>query len=272
MYGRIHSGTVLRSATFGCVPVSDDASTRARLNDLCEVLGVRLGVDIRPHRAPSPAALVNAYRAGRVHLAWTSPALAATDPGLRDAVPLVHSVRFGAKHYHSVLFARADHDARLEGAHVAWVAASSAGGYLFARRAMVARGLEPEATFASERFVGSHGAVVAAVSDGEVDVGATFGVFEHGDAVRPLLRAGFGEDPEALSAFRVLLTSEPIPSDVVVAAPALLNTLRTDPVEALEQLHLDPRGAAALEHVLGAESLERCAEGELEALSARLIA
>lgn len=57
------------------------------------------------------------------------------------------------------------------------------------------RASEPEATFASERFVGSHGAVARAVSNGEVAVGATFGVYGREDATRSLRRAGFGEDP-----------------------------------------------------------------------------
>lgn len=268
MKERPQSGQVLR-ATFGCVPVSDDAQTRAYLNDLCHGLTERLGIVVRPHRAPTPASLASAFAHDRVQLAWVSPVLAAIDPGLASAVPIVHSVRFGMAKYRGVLFVRADSPIEsiegLRGARVAWVAPTSAAGYVFPRLAIAREDASILASFGGEQMLASHGAVVEAVEAKSADAGATFAVYEDDDVSKPLVRSGFGD-----GAFRVLSVSDPIPADVVVAAPALLDEVRMDLGLALEKLSEDPKSAAAMQHVLGAERFERCAVRELDALRMRL--
>ncbi len=264
------SGHVLRSATFGCVPVADDDRTRAYLNDFCAALGEALKLDVRPHRAPSSTALASAFVSGRVHLAWTSPALAVSDAALSEATPLVHSVREGASQYHGVVFARADGPiqslAQLEGATVAWVERSSAGGYLFPRLALAREGYAPERLFSRELMLSSHGAVAQAVRSGRVDAGATFAVFEDSDPTRALLIAGFAPQGEGRDEMRVLAVSPPIPSDVIVASGALLDTLTVDVVTVLEGLAGDERARVAMKHLLGADALTRCPPGYLDVL------
>lgn len=268
MKTRIASGQVLRAAAFGCVPISNDDDTRACLNDLCERLTEVLHLTVHSHRAPSPQALANAFRAGRVNLAWTSPVLAASHPAFERAVPLARSVRDGETHYHAVLFARDDGAVRelteLHRARVAWVDDTSASGYVFPRLALARRGIQPR--FASETVCGSHGAVVEAVREGRADLGATFARFEGGDPSGPLTLAGFAPQGEGASDWRVLLVSDPIPSDLLVAAPALLASLRVDPHAALERLHEREKAARAITHVLGADRFERCEPGSLDAL------
>lgn len=264
------SGHVLRSATFGCVPVADDDRTRAYLNDLCAALGEALKLEVRPHRAPSSTALASAFAAGRVHLAWTSPALAVSDAALSDATPLVHSVREGASQYHGVVFVRADGPirslAQLEGTTVAWVERSSAGGYLFPRLALAREGYAPERLFSRELMLSSHGAVAQAVRSGRVDVGATFAVFEESDPSRPLVVAGFAPQGEGSDEMRVLAVSPPIPSDVIVASSALIDTVTVDLVSVLEALASHDRAHAAMKHLLGADALARCPPGYLDVL------
>ncbi len=274
MHSRSQSGTQLRSITFGCVPVRDDFDTRARLGDLTHAMSKLVGLPIRPHRAPSVTALIHAYRAGRVQMAWISPILAACDEAFGDATPLVRSVRQGVSRYHGVLFAsRAGRVRRLDdldGARVAWVEETSAAGYVFPRLGLTERGFEPATVFSEERCLGSHGAVVRDVRSGRADVGATFAVYREGDPSRELVRAGFSEDGSALDEFRVLLTTAAIPSDVVVAAPAVLATASGDLRGALEGLHEDPVAQNALSHVLGAERFARADPAELRTLRERL--
>jgi phosphonate transport system substrate-binding protein len=267
------SGHVLRKASFGCVPVSDDAGTRASLNDLCSALSDAIGLEVRPHRAPTLAALSSAFAHERIQLAWVSPVLAATDPGLAKALPIVHSVRRGMARYHGIVFARADGPkslADLRGKKMAWVDPSSAGGYVFSRMAIAREHAAVLSSFASEQMMGSHGAVAEAVRSGIADAGATFAVFEHGDPSRALLRAGFAADDEPKDGFRVLAASESIPSDLIVASPALLQTLSIDLVAAFEALSKVEPALAAMRHVLGADSFERCAPAELDALRIKL--
>lgn len=268
------SGTVLRSAAFGCVPVVDDEATRVRLNDLSDAIGAALGITTRPHRAPSPSALANAFRAGRVHIAWTSPALVTSDVAFATARPLVRSVRNGASLYHGVLFGpirgSVQTVADLRGARVAWVAPTSAGGYLVPRLALAELGVSPVGLFGEEIFVGSHGAVAGAIREGRADVGAVYATYEGGDPTGRMLTSGFAPHGEELDAWRVLAVGGPIPSDVLVAAEPLLHTVRVDPVAALSALHQDPRARAAMQHVLGADSFEPCDLGALDALRLRL--
>jgi phosphonate transport system substrate-binding protein len=273
---RARSGPILRgAATFGCVPVSDDASTRAHLNDLCAALGQALGIEIKSHRAPSASALASAFGAGRIQLAWASPALAVTDPALAEAVPLVRSVREGVSRYHAVVFTRIDGPvqslAELAEKSVGWVDLTSASGYLFPRLTLARAGISPDRLFKREQVFGSHGAVAHAVRTGQVEVGGTFAVFEGGDSSRPMKRAGFAPEGQGMDDFRVLAISPPIPSDVVLASPALVDSLRSDPVEALEGISASENAASALWHVLGADSFVRVSRSELDELRDQLL-
>jgi phosphate/phosphite/phosphonate ABC transporter binding protein len=244
------------------VPVVDDASARVRLVDLCVRLGEALEIEVRPHRSPSPEALVSAFRAGRVDVAWMSPMLFASMPSLADAVPLVRAVRAGRADYHSVLFTAAGSSIRtaydLAGARVAWVSRSSAAGYVFPRLALADRGIDPRLLFGEELFLGSHTAVAGAVASGKADVGASFAVFDGGDPRREVLQAGFDEGS------RIVLAAGPIPSDVVVASPRVAASMATRTRAAFMALARQPGAPDLLSALFGADAFERFEPSALE--------
>jgi len=208
----------------GLVPVVDDGSTRLALDRIASSLARSTGRACTVHRSRSPAQLCAAVDRGEANLVWSSPTAALSQPALLGLVPVVTCVRQGVAHYHGVVFVdrRSSYFSLLDlkGARAAWVAPTSAAGYIFPRVALAGNGLDPTALFAEERFCETHGAVVFEVLDGALDVGATFAVFEGGDATKPLVRAGFvdlGREDDV----RVLLATPPIPSDFFAAAPAL---------------------------------------------------
>lgn len=212
----------------GLVPVVDDHHTRAALDRVAERLAAATGRRCSVQAVVSPNALTAAYLGGEVDLVWSSPTLALGARALRKAVAVATCVRQGVAHYHGVVFVRRDAAIQvpgdLRGRTMAWVAKSSAAGYIFPRVALAAHGLHPDGLFAEERFLDTHGAVVLAVVDGQSDAGATFAVFEDGDALRPMVRAGFvdlGYEDEV----RVILATPPIPSDLFLATPALHDAL-----------------------------------------------
>jgi phosphonate transport system substrate-binding protein len=243
--------------TFGCVPHTDDEHTRMHLHVLCAWLSSELGIHVRPHRAPSPDALASAFGAGRVDIAWVSPALLITAPQLEDASPVVCSIRQGLASYHAVLFveerSRYKSLMYLPGARAAWVARSSAAGYIVPRMALATHGLDPRSMFDSETFYDSHGNVGRAVLGGEADVGATYAVFEGGIATGRLVRAGFDEAATGRAA-RILHAAGPIPSDPIVVGSNVSAMARATLVRALTQGRMDPTAREALDHVLGAEA------------------
>ena len=206
---------------------------------------------------------------GRLDLAWGGPILALTR--LREARPVVASVRQGFAYYHGVLFVRRESEARglldARGRPVAWVAQTSAAGYLFPRVALASLGLDPDSFFGEARFCGSHGAVAEAVRAGDAEVGATFAVFEEGDASRSLLRAGFAQDPAA-SGLRILFCTPAIPSDLVVAAAGAIDRFGPRLRDAL--LTLPDRCPDAVHRVTGAEGFMACRPRFLDGLRAQL--
>ncbi len=257
---------------FGLVPVHDDAETGEGLARITHALGEALGRPVIEHRAVSPSALAFAWSSGVVDLAWTSPTLALTAYELRGAVPALSSVREGVAFYHGVLFVRRDSPVLsplgLRRARAAWVAPTSAGGYIFPRVALAGHGIDPVGLFADESFLGSHGAVARAVRDGEADVGATFAVFEGGDATAPLVRAGF-TDLEGGGWARILLPTPRIPADLLVASGALAREVGLDRLRAaLRALPLVAPGA--VRHVLGADSFAAVDERSLDDLRRQL--
>lgn len=256
---------------FGLVPIHDDSHTELSLETVRAALELHSGLSAGVHRAISPEALVSAYRSGIVNLLWSSPTLALTAPELRDAVPVVSAVRQGVAHYHGVLFVRSDAPIRspleLRGARAAWVAPTSAAGYIFAQVTLAGHGIDPDGLYGEERFLGSHGAVVQAVLDGDADVGATFAVFEDGDASKPMIRAGFLDVPGGREV-RVVLSTPPIPADLVLAHPALSERLDGRLPAIFQQIAAAHPGA--VHQVLGADAFELCEPRALAELRRQL--
>ena len=251
---------------FGCVPHVDDVAVRGKLNEVCDALALLAGVKVRSHRSPSPAALAGAFAAGRVDLAWVSPTLFLSSDAFRYAAPLVSSVREGSTLFHAVLFVAADSAIRspteIRGKRVAWVAPTSASGYIVPRLALARYGLEPRGLFSRETFFDSHGAVARAVLEGSADVGATYAVFEDGDATKTLVRAGFEHAPP-LGA-RIIHAAGPIPSDLVVAARSVPIVTRAALVLAFEHLHTHARGPML--SLFGADAFTTFVPGALDSL------
>ena len=185
--------------------------------------------------------LENKLQRGEVDLAWLPPALCvrAIDHG---ATLLLGCVRASAKTYQAALFVRADSARRapgdLTGARVAWVDPESCSGYLFPRIALSEDyGLDPATLWAEEKMLGTHAAVIEAVTKGKADCGATFA-------------AGVPDD------MRWILTSAPIPSDGLCASPSMDRGRRDELGAALAEVHRGADGALMLRDLFDVARLE----------------
>ena len=244
----------LPSFSFGIVSPLDDERVKAALNVFCGALGQRLGFPIKRHRATSPTALAIALQKQTIQAAWVSPTLLVSSPHLAEAVPLVCSQRAGVSFYHAALFVPASSKItsvmELQNTRAAWVAPSSAAGYIIPRLSLARRGLSLNTLFWSESFHESHLGVCRAVARGQAEVGATYAVFTNGDPNAALLRAGFLECPETVKA-RVIDTSGPVPSDMVVVSPSVPVAQRTLISSALRALSEDTQAKAAMQAIFG---------------------
>jgi phosphonate transport system substrate-binding protein len=259
--------------TFAVILSVDRPATREALAELCDLLEHDTGHPVAALIAPSPSSLASALGKGRADFAWLSPTLLLMVPSLARMVPLLSSVRQEVAFFHGVVFTRAgspigDLD-DLQGTSVAWVAPTSASGYLVPRLTLARRGVDVQG-FGKEEFFGTHGAVAEAVLGGRVDVGATYAHFDQGDASRPLLRAGYTDALPGTEA-RILAVSGPIPADMIVAHPDVEIATRVAVAGALSRMPSDPIGRGALRTVIGADDFRAVsaeALRELEALMA----
>lgn len=206
-----------QSIGFGLVPTNPDDTIAAF--ELAECLSEGLPWRLEAEVFESPLAMTLAFGSGKLDLVWSSPALALTSPALREATAVASSIRQGRAHYHAILFVKR-HSAvqspvQLAGLTAAWVAESSASGHIFPKVALAGHGIDPQTTFGSELFVGSHGKVVEAVAQGTADVGATYANFNNGDATQGLVNSGISDsaNPEE---FRILLATPAVPSDLLL--------------------------------------------------------
>jgi len=257
--------------TFVVTPHLQDEATLAALDEICELISVDVGLPVHPHCAASPESLAGVLARGEAQFGWVSPTLLLLSRQLATMVPMLSVVRQGAAYFHAVIFAAADSGIAgvgdLVGKQVAWVAPTSASGYLVPRLVLARKGVDVTCLFASERFFKSHGAVALAVFDGSADVGATYAHFEHGDPSLPLIRAGY-HDAVPNAEASLLAASGPIPADMIVAHPEVPLTTRFAFAGALARLPTDPVGRHALQIVIGAEDFRAVSHQALEELAA----
>jgi phosphonate transport system substrate-binding protein len=242
------------------VPQRDEDRTRGLLSDLCSLISQQINVPVVPHRAPSPEALANALHSGRAHVAWTGAILMLLSERMSDMVPLVSAVRAGAAFYHSVLFATHDSPVRsiagAKGKRIAWVSQSSASGYVVPRLALARAGVPVRSYFSEEIFAGSHASVTRAAVRGEVDLAATYAIFEDGDPNKPMVRSGMSTfDPELK--VRVLDVSGPIPADLIVASPKLPADIRFALGNAFMRIAGDRASKEIMSDLVGADGFAR---------------
>ena len=260
--------------TFGLVPHVNDDATWAALGELCSLVSDHAHIHVQPHFAASPATLADAIERGEVQLAWVSPTLLLLSEHLGTTVPLLSAVRQGVTFFHALLFVpRASPITTVEetaGHSVAWVARTSASGYIVPRLGLARRGIDLQSHFGRQLLCDSHAAVAWKVHRGEADIGATYGVFEQGDPDRALVKSGFRDFVPELDA-RVVDITGPIHSDMIIADPRVPTPERTAFAAALAHVSREPQGAKAVHTVMGADEFRPFSHQALSEL-AELIA
>jgi len=202
--------------TFGLVPPPSFVGFEPRLNGLMRFIGERAGVTLVRRNVGSYDELVRSLRTGATDVAWLPPIPFARLESEGIVRSLVCAERGGSEAYVAVLFARADSKvfalSDVQGKRVGWVDPLSTTGYVVPRMRLAVRFPQGMEIFSKETFYGSHAAVIRAVLDGAVDVGASYGGFsERGELVRGAF-ADFGGQAADL---RVVDAFGAIPADVI---------------------------------------------------------
>lgn len=253
----------------------DDPVRRDAMEAVCELLTEDLGRPVQPVPARSPSHLAEVLSDGEADFGWVSPTLLLMAPQLATAVPLLSCVRQGVTVYHSVVFTAADSPIRelthLQRVRAAWVAPTSAAGYIVPRLTLARRGVNLEEAFREELFLDSHGEVARAVCGGRVAIGGTFAHFHEGLAENDIIRAGY-QDVMPFADARILAVSGPIPADMIVCHPSLPMTDRIAFAAGLSRLVHDPIGGQPVGTIIGADDFAPVSMDVLAELQALMTA
>lgn len=170
----------------------------------------------------------------------------------KDRIPCLNAalttIQDGHVHYTGYLVTRTDaqlYDVRrLIGRSIGFVSPNSASGDLFPRVRLLADGLVPERDFTRVEYLGSHLAVIDAVLDGTVDVGATFDV-----GLEVARREG-----RNVGALSILAITGRIPLEAVVLLPSLDPAIVSRVVDAFASLNNAAANGRAMLAPLGTVS------------------
>jgi ABC-type phosphate/phosphonate transport system substrate-binding protein len=178
---------------------------------------------VRVHRALSYEDLSMRMTSGELLAAWLPPALFVELERTVGVQAVAAAERCGGAGYYAAFFTPMDSDItsldRVPGHSVGWVDPGSAAGYIFPRLQLAAHGIDPTTAFQEEVFFRSHDAVVRAVVDRAVDLGATFVHLDSAEH-RKIVRAGWLPGPPDVDASGVqwLDPFGPLPPDVIATS------------------------------------------------------
>jgi len=153
-------------------PALGRAKAEARAELIRAALEQKLAEPVSTHVAASYADIEERTAAGEAQIVWAPVGVTAKLPAARLVLTIV---RHGQTNYRSAIVARKSAGlelATIAGTKAAWVDPLSAGGYLLAIAKLKAEGFEPDRTFSSQVFCGSHRAAVEAVLHETADVTA----------------------------------------------------------------------------------------------------
>ena len=244
--------------TFGLVPPPSFVGFEPRLNALMRFIGERAGVTLVRRHVSSYDELVRALRGGTLDVAWLPPIPFARLDSEGVVRSLVCAERGGSEAYVAVLFTRADSAvfalSDVRGTRVGWVDPLSTTGYVVPRMRLAMRFPGGTEIFSKETFYGSHAAVIRAVLDGAVDVGASYGGFsERGELVRGAF-ADFGAQAADL---RVVDAFGAIPADVIAVHARVGADVEASLAAAFEATSNEPAMLDAIRTTFGAMSFVR---------------
>ena len=254
----------------GLVPSARLRERDPRTRAFVRALEERTGLYIVERAVSSYEELEREMTLSHIDVAWLPPLLFARLE--RDGVAVALATRAeGRDTYASVLVAAAGTGNRgavagledLVGRAIAWVDPLSASGYVVPRLGLIARGIQPQATFAREFFAGSHAEAVRAVLEQRADVAATFA---HLDERGGVLRGPWTEIGVSADAVRVIAVLGEIPLDLIAARASVPAEVRQKLAGALVDLSVDAQLGPLVEAVFGCRRLEGGTSASYEAL------
>ncbi len=243
---------------FALASMQNAASARPPMAAFALWLGDHANAVVSTRFLDSYGALAAKLRDGEVDLAWVPPVVFVLLQKEGIVAPLVSNHRGGHAAIQSVLVVHADSKIRtldgLRGTRAAWVDPYSATGYVVPRLHLAAFGVDPRTAFASQRFLGSHDAVLEAVAARDADVAGTFARVDGAGIVSS---GAWSNLPRIRSYLRVLATFGEIPADVIAVRPQMPLALRDRLADAFVASSNAALCSALIKRLFGVEEFRR---------------
>lgn len=237
----------------GFVPTDRLRARDARTRLFARALEERLGVYVVERNVATYDELEQAMTGGRIDLAWLPPLVFARLDRRGVATAVATVVRRGDAFWSVLVTSRASGIDRIDaellrGRRIAWVDPLSASGHVVARLGLVARGIDPRATFSSESFAGSHAEALHATLEGRADVAATFA---RCDAEGRVVHGPWDEAGIRPEEVVVLGRLGEVPPDLVAASRRLTQQLLDAVGAAMVDVSKDPALEPVLQAIFG---------------------
>jgi len=231
------------------------SKTQQRMTELAQRLGELSGVDVGVTPLPSYDRVAQLIWRRDIDLAWMSPIPLISLARNKSVLPILSLTRGANIHYRCALIVSATtHITAIEelfGKRAAWVDQHSASGYVLPRIELARHGIGPK-NLASERFFGSHDAVVRAVASGRADFGATFArLAPNGEVAGSWIRT-----PGLARSIRVLATFGQVPPDAIVVRRDMNGELRDRLSRGFRALTSSPKDHMLVSDVFGADGFQ----------------
>lgn len=206
----------------GVVAATNAESAKKQSESLASFSSTALKEQVLPRVYADQEALAKALSKGEIDLALMGPLAYLRIPSNTKSQLLFRTIRGGKATYRSVLFGPPNskltsleslkkNKATLK---VAWVETSSASGYIVPKALLLSSGINPQQSFDTQDFLGSHDAVCQAVWEGKYDVGATFIDPVSNDTKVTGCVGALGKKTDSL---KIIAFSQEFPNDVFVA-------------------------------------------------------
>ncbi|MEM7108483.1 MAG: phosphate/phosphite/phosphonate ABC transporter substrate-binding protein [Bacteroidota bacterium] len=171
---------------YGMIVGSDPEMQLLRYDKVVAYLSKKTGIKMRYVKGTDYAAVIEAMKTGKVHIANTGPFSYLLASAKANAEPLVCTqYRDGSPNFSgSILFTSPksglndmeDVKKRASELSIAFADPASTSGYLYPLAHLRSLGLEPEDSFKEVLFAGSHTAGVFSTISGKVDLAATYSI------------------------------------------------------------------------------------------------
>lgn len=225
-----------RILRIGFVPSENVQQVARNAQPIVDILQEKLGIEVQPFVATDYTGVVEALRAGKLDLAFLTPASYVLAKNEADVRVVLKSHRNGSPYYYAAIITHRDSGIRtladLRDKSFAFGDPVSTSGHVFPRKMLKENGIDPVRDFKNIIYSGGHDATVLAVLNRKIDAGATFANTPDGTDAAWMQ---YLPDPAEQEKIRAIAYSEPIPADNLVMS----NKMDAKLAEQIEKVFLD---------------------------------